>query len=71
MTNLAEIQGNWDVVKGKLKQKYGILTETDVKWNEGKYDEMLYKLQIILGVSVESLDKFISDSAVAEESTNS
>jgi uncharacterized protein YjbJ (UPF0337 family) len=70
MTNLTEIQGNWEVVKGKLRQKYGILTETDVRWNEGKYDEMLYKLQIILGVSVESLNKFITDSAAPQETTN-
>jgi len=40
-----EIKGNWNSIKGKLKQKYGDLTDDDLTYAEGKEDEMLGKLQ--------------------------
>lgn len=44
MTKL-NIKGNWNEVKGKLKKKYGDLTDDDLKYVEGKEDELLGKLQ--------------------------
>ena len=38
MTNL-ELKGNWNEVKGKLKQKYGQLTDDDLSFAAGKEDE--------------------------------
>lgn len=66
MEGLLEVQENWGMVKEKLKGKWGILTDTDVRLTEGKYEEMLSKLQIILGVSVADLKKFISASISSE-----
>jgi len=34
MTTL-QIKGNWNEIKGKLKQKYGQLTDDDLKFAEG------------------------------------
>ncbi|MEP5945365.1 MAG: CsbD family protein, partial [Balneola sp.] len=34
------IEGNWNQVKGKLKQKYSDLTDDDLKFQEGKEDEL-------------------------------
>ncbi len=34
--NKTEMKGNWNVIKGKLKQKYGQLTEDDLTFAEGK-----------------------------------
>lgn len=66
MGSLIEIRENWGVAKEKLRKKYGILTESDVTWKEGMYEEMLYKLQIILGVSVEDLKLFVLKAIVPE-----
>lgn len=44
MTKL-NIKGNWNEIKGKLKQKYGDLTDDDLKYVDGKEDELLGKLQ--------------------------
>ena len=54
MTNL-QIKGNWNAVKGKLKQKYGQLTDDDLTFGEGKTDELLGRLQQKLGKSKEDL----------------
>ncbi len=58
MTNL-QIKGSWNEVKGKLKQKYGQLTDNDLAFAEGKDDELLGRLQQRLGKSKEDLRKEI------------
>lgn len=50
MENL-ELKGNWNVLKGKLKQKYSQLTDDDLQYVEGKEDELLGRLQKKLGKS--------------------
>ena len=58
--NPTEIKGNWNEQKGKLKQKFAILTDNDLMFADGKKDEMFGKLQIILGKSKEELFKIIA-----------
>lgn len=59
--NTTEIKGNWNELKGKLKQKYATLTDDDLMFAEGKQDELIGKLQEKLGKSKEELHKIISD----------
>ena len=54
MTTL-NAKGNWNELKGKLKQKYGQLTDDDLIFAEGKDDEMLGRLQKKLGKTKEEL----------------
>ena len=54
MTRL-QFKGSWNEVKGKLKQKYGDLTDDDLTFAEGKEDELLGRLQQRLGKSKEEL----------------
>lgn len=49
MPNSKEIEGNWNELKGKLKQKYADLTDDDLLYEEGKEDEMWGKLQQKIG----------------------
>ena len=53
-TNL-QIKGSWNEIKGKLKQKYGQLTDDDLAFTEGKEDEWLGRLQQKLGKTKEDL----------------
>jgi len=48
MTKL-ELKGSWNEAKGKLKQKYGQLTDDDLAFSDGKDDELLGRLQQKLG----------------------
>jgi uncharacterized protein YjbJ (UPF0337 family) len=59
MLNKTEVTGNWNEQKGKLKQKYAILKDNDLMFAEGKMDEMLGRLQVILGKSEEELKAII------------
>jgi len=61
MTNLTELKGNWNEVKGKLKQKFGMLTDSDLLCAEGKQDEMLGRLQTKLGRTKTEIHKIISE----------
>jgi uncharacterized protein YjbJ (UPF0337 family) len=55
-----EIKGNWNQIKGKLKQKYAKLTDDDLVHLEGKGDELLGRLQEKTGQSREALIKEIN-----------
>jgi uncharacterized protein YjbJ (UPF0337 family) len=58
--NKTEAKGNWNEQKGRLKQKFAVLTDNDLMYKEGKKDEMLGKLQIKLGKSKEELQKILA-----------
>jgi uncharacterized protein YjbJ (UPF0337 family) len=60
MKNTTELKGNWNEQKGKLKQKYAILTDNDLMFDEGKKDEMLGRLQIKLGKTKEQLHAIVA-----------
>ena len=55
-----EVKGNWNEQKGKLKQKFAVLTDNDLMFEEGKKEEMLGKLQIKLGKTKEELHKIMT-----------
>ena len=54
-----EFKGNWNEQKGKLMQKFAILTDNDLMFAKGKKEEMMGKLQIKLGKTKEELYKII------------
>ena len=61
MDNLTELRGNWNEIKGKLKKKFGMLTESDLLFTQGKQDEMLNRLQTKLGRTKAEIHKIISE----------
>jgi uncharacterized protein YjbJ (UPF0337 family) len=56
-----QMKGSWNEVKGKLKQKYGQLTDDDLAFAEGKEDELLGRLQKRLGRTKDDLRAEIED----------
>ena len=58
--NTTEVKGTWNEQKGRLKQKFAILTDNDLMFEEGKKEEMLGKLQIKLGKTKEELHDIIN-----------
>ena len=60
MNNL-KMKGTWNEVKGKLKQKYGELTDNDLAFAEGKEDELLGRLQKRLGKTKDEIRQEIAD----------
>ncbi len=43
------LKGNWNVVKGKLKQAYGELTDDDLTYVDGQEDELVGRIQKRIG----------------------
>jgi uncharacterized protein YjbJ (UPF0337 family) len=60
MINETKLTGNWNEQKGKLKQKFAVLTDNDLLYEAGKEDEMLGNLQIRLGKTKEQLRLLIA-----------
>ena len=59
--NTLSLKGNWNEVKGKLKQKFANLSDDDLLYEEGKEDELYGRLQQKLGKSKEEIQKIIEE----------
>lgn len=55
------IKGNWNQLRGQLIQKYGELTDDDLKMAEGKAEELIGILQEKTGKSAEQLEEEIKE----------
>jgi len=59
MNTLEEKRG-WEKQKSELIQKFAILTDNDLIFEEGEKEEMFKKLRIRLGKTKEELKKIIA-----------
>lgn len=59
--NSTIFKGNWNELKGKLKQSYSSLTDDDLLYEEGKEDELYGRLQKKLGKSKEEVRSMLND----------
>jgi uncharacterized protein YjbJ (UPF0337 family) len=56
-----KLKGDWNQTKGKIKQAYGDLNDDDLKYEEGKDDELLGRLQKKIGKTKEEVIKWIEE----------
>lgn len=56
MTTL-EIKGDWNIIKGKLKQKWATLTDDDLQYVEGQQEVLLGRIQKRTGETREAIEK--------------
>jgi uncharacterized protein YjbJ (UPF0337 family) len=56
-----QFQGHWNQLKGKLKEKFGKLTDDDLIKFGGKRDELIGKLQVLYGSTREKIEHQISE----------
>ena len=59
--NTLEIKGDWNITKGKLKQKWAKLTDDDLQFVEGKQEELLGRIQKSTGETREAVEKAIKE----------
>jgi uncharacterized protein YjbJ (UPF0337 family) len=57
--NKLQLKGNWNEIKGKVKQQYADITDDDLKYEEGKEDELLGRLQKKTGKTKEEVKDWI------------
>ncbi len=61
MTTL-EIKGDWNIAKGKLKQKWAHLTDDDLQYAVGKQEELLGRIQKRTGATRAAVEKAVKES---------
>ncbi len=59
--NTLEIKGNWNIIKGKLIQKYANLTEDDLKFVQGKEYELIGRIQKRTGQTKTDVEAAMKD----------
>ena len=57
-----EIIGDWNITKGKLKQKWAKLTDDDLQYVAGKQEELLGRIQKRKGRTREAVEKAVKES---------
>ena len=58
-----QIEGNWKQFKGKVKEKWGKLTDDDLDTIAGKRDQLVGKLQEKYGMAKDEAEKQINEGA--------
>lgn len=59
--NKLQIKGDWNIIKGKLVQKWAQLTDDDLQYAEGKQDELIGRIQKRTGESRETVEKALKE----------
>ena len=54
-----KIKGNWNQVRGKLKEEFGELTDDDLTYSEGMEEQLIGKIQEKTGKTKEEIKKVI------------
>ena len=55
--NQDRFEGNWKQLKGKVKEKWGKLTDQDLTAVEGKRDQLVGKIQERYGIAKEEAER--------------
>jgi len=61
--NTLEIKGDWNITKGKLKQRWAKLTDDDLKFVDGQMEELYGRIQKRTGESREAVEKAVKESS--------
>ncbi|MFT4900845.1 MAG: hypothetical protein ACI81V_000112 [Lentimonas sp.] len=61
--NKLEIKGDWNIIKGKLKQRWASLTDDDLKFVDGMSDELLGRIQQRTGESYQAVKKAVQEAS--------
>ena len=64
--NKLEMKGNWNIAKGKLKQRWGMLTDSDLQYREGAEDELVGRIQKRTGETKQAVEKALEEACHCE-----
>jgi len=56
-----KLKGNWNQIKGMLKQEWADLTDDDLLYEEGREDELIGRIQKKTGETKEEINAFIDE----------
>jgi uncharacterized protein YjbJ (UPF0337 family) len=59
--NAQELQGQWNKIRGQVKEKWGQLTDDDLQIHGGNIDQLVGRIQQKTGEGRESIEKFLGE----------
>ena len=59
--NTLQFKGNWNVIKGKMKQKFAQLTDDDLRYVEGKEEEVIGRIQKRTGKTRDEVERVLDE----------
>jgi uncharacterized protein YjbJ (UPF0337 family) len=59
--NQLQIKGDWNIIKGKLTQKWANLTDDDLLYVDGKQDELVGRIQKRTGETREAVERAMKE----------
>ncbi|MBX3730957.1 MAG: CsbD family protein [Verrucomicrobiae bacterium] len=59
--NTLTIKGDWNIAKGKLKQKWAQLTDDDLQFVEGKEEELVGRIQRRTGQTRDAVEEVLRE----------
>jgi uncharacterized protein YjbJ (UPF0337 family) len=59
--NKLELKGDWNIIKGKLKQHYGSLTDNDLQYAKGQEEELIGRIQKRTGQRKEEVERVLHE----------
>jgi len=59
--NAQELQGQWNSLRGRVKEKWGQLTDDDLQMHGGNIDQLVGRIQQRTGEGRESIERFLTD----------
>lgn len=59
--NSDQLKGNWNILKGKVREKWGDLTDDDVNRMEGEQEQLIGAIQKRYGIAREEAERQVND----------
>ena len=69
MTNQQILEGTWNEIKGKLRQKWGQLTDDDLPQMRGDVEQIVGAIQRETGEAREAIEKYLQEVSGRPSST--
>jgi uncharacterized protein YjbJ (UPF0337 family) len=63
--NALAMKGNWNVIKGRLRQRWARLTDDDLVFEEGKMRELIGRIQKRTGATRGAVERAVERTCVA------
>jgi uncharacterized protein YjbJ (UPF0337 family) len=65
--NKLQIKGDWNIAKGKLKQRWARLTDDDLTYEQGMENELVGRIQKRTGETREAVEKAVQEASSFSE----
>lgn len=69
MVNEQTLQGNWNEIKGKIRNKWGQLTNDDLQFAHGNIEQLVGLIQRKTGEARSAIEQFLEESTAGGAST--